>query len=37
MAYILNFYDEISELDELRQVFLALDKSKDGLLSLSEI
>jgi calcium-dependent protein kinase len=37
MAFIINFNDRFAELEELRQVFFALDTSKDGKLTKDEI
>jgi len=37
MAYIMQFHEEYGEYDELRKVFLALDKTNDGKLTIEEI
>ena len=37
MAVIMQFYERFDELEQLRKIFVALDKSQDGLLSLDEI
>ncbi len=37
MAFILSFTQSHDDLDELRQIFLKLDKSNDGVLSTQEI
>jgi len=37
IAYILSFYDGHGDFDELRKVFISLDKSQDGKLSIKEI
>ena len=37
MAYIMHFYENCGEYDELRKIFIALDKTNDGKLSLDEI
>ena len=34
---MMSFYNRCEELDELRKIFLILDKSNDGLLTLDEI
>lgn len=37
MAFIMSFYDDYGDYDELRKIFLQLDKSKDGKLTIEEI
>ena len=37
MAYILQFDERCGDLDELRKIFIHLDKSNDGMLTLDEI
>lgn len=37
MAYIMSFYESSGEFDELRKIFIGLDKTNDGKLSLEEI
>lgn len=37
MAYIMSFYESSGEFDELRKIFIGLDKTNDGKLSLDEI
>ena len=37
MAVIMQFYERCDDLEQLRQIFVELDKDKNGLLSLDEI
>lgn len=37
MAFIMSFYEGFGDLDELRKIFISLDKSNDGKLSLEEV
>jgi Ca2+-binding EF-hand superfamily protein len=37
MVVMMSFYQRCEELEELRKIFLALDKSNDGLLTLDEV
>ncbi len=37
MAFILNFTQNMDEMDELRQLFISIDTSNDGLLTMEEI
>ena len=37
MAFIVSFYESCSEFDELRKIFLQLDKTHDGKLTMEEV
>lgn len=37
MAYIMHFYENCGEYDELRKIFIGLDRTNDGKLSIDEI
>lgn len=37
MAFIMTFYERCGDYDRMLEIFLSLDQSKDGMLTLDEI